>query len=117
MSEVTIDFVALDDDRDACVLVLVEENWGGSIKEHLRKLQERLYGCLEATLDGEIAKKFPKSVGRNMIIRVDCYDIPCEPVDDFVVRFSTGIRGLPEYSFDTCPFVRELRFEVDHHSL
>jgi hypothetical protein len=49
---VTIDFVAFDDERDACLLVLVEEGpWTGSVEDHLRALQDRLYGCLETALD------------------------------------------------------------------
>ena len=49
---VSIDFVTFDDERNACLLVLVEKGpWTGSVEEHLKALQEKLYGCLEAALD------------------------------------------------------------------
>jgi len=59
---VTIDFVAFDDERDACLLVLVEQGpWSGVVEDRLKGLQERLYGCLEAALDGQVAERFPRA--------------------------------------------------------
>lgn len=118
MGELMVNFVAFDDERDACLMVLVEEGpWYDAVHEHLTQLQERLYGCLDATLDGQLAEKFPKSKGKTVVVQVDCYDVPQTAVDDFIQRFSEGVALLPDYSADTSPFVREFLFEVNHDTL
>ena len=115
---VTVDFVAFDDERDTCLLVLVEEGpWTGSLDDHLRLLQERLYGCLEAALDGQVAENFPKAAGKSVVVRVDCYDLPVGELNDFVERFAAGVRQLPDYSPETSPWVRSFEFEVNHEKL
>lgn len=49
MGEVTVNFVAFDDERDACLMILVEEGpWGAQVHDNLIRLQGRLYGCLDA---------------------------------------------------------------------
>jgi hypothetical protein len=114
---VTIDFVAFDDELDACLLVLVEEGpWTGLLEDHLKALQDRLYGCLEAALDGEVARSFPRAANMKVIVRVDCYGVPREEVDGFMERFSMGVRDLPDYSPSSSPWVRSFDFEVNHDS-
>jgi hypothetical protein len=76
-----------------------------------------LYGCLDAALDGQLTEGFPKSTGKNVITRLDCYDLPGEEIDEFVRRFSEGVASLPDYSTDNSPFVRAFLFEVNHDSL
>jgi hypothetical protein len=117
MGEVTIDFVAFDDERNACLMVLVEQPWSGPDEAHLRALQDRLYGCLDAALDGQLADQFPNSRGRDLIIRIDCYDLARDRLDDFVARFSEGIAALPDYSATESPYVNGIRFEVKHNTL
>ena len=115
---VTIDFVAFDDDLDACLLVLVEEGpWAGPIDDHLRVLQDRIYGCLEAALDGQVAEKFPKAKGMKVIVRIDCYNVQREDVDDFVKRFSEGVQELPEFSPTSSPWVQSFEIEVNHDTI
>lgn len=117
MGEVTADFVTFDDDRDACLLIMVEQNWTGPVDDNLRALQSRFYGCLNAVLDGDLAEKFPASKGRVIILRVDCYDLPVDPISDFVERFEVGIGRMPDYSAEASPFVRAFGFEVHHDTL
>jgi len=115
MGEVTVNFVAFDDERDACLMVLVEEGpWGAQVHDNLIRLQGRLYGCLEAALDGQLAENFPRSKGMTVVVRVDCYDLPQTAIEDFVQRFSEGVASLPDYSTGASPFVREFLFEVNH---
>jgi hypothetical protein len=115
---VTIDFVAFDDERDACLLVLVEQGpWSRPVEEHLSALQDRLYGCLEAALDGQIAERFPKAADRNIILQVDCYGVPRDDVDEFMERFSAGVREMPDYSPASSPWVRSFDFEVNHEQI
>ena len=115
---VTIDFVAFDDERDACLLVLVEQGpWPDAIEDHLSALQDRLYGCLEAALDGQVAEQFPRAANMKVIVRVDCYGLPREDVDEFIGRFSEGVVDIPEYLPDSSPWVRSFEFEVNHDNV
>ena len=115
---VTIDFVAFDDERDECLLVLVEQGpWPGTVEDHLRKLQERLYGCLEAALDGKIAERFPRSANMNLVIRVDCYDVPRDDVDAFMKMFSEAVLEMADYSPSSSQWVRSFEFEVNHDNI
>lgn len=96
-------------------MVLVEEGpWNGSSDDHLRALQDRLYGCLEAALDGQLAEQFPKAANKNVIVRVECYDVPRIEVDEFLHRFSEGVAQLPDYSTKASPWVKSFAFEVNH---
>ena len=117
MTKVTVDFVAFDDERNAVLLVFVEEGWSADVDAHLRSLQERFFTAMEAALDGDLADKFPKSVGRNLVIQVDCYDLPSQPIDEFVARFAEGIRNLPDFSTADSPYIRSIDFEVRHEAI
>jgi hypothetical protein len=118
MSDVLVDFIAFDDDRDACLMVLVEEGpWIGALEDHLHRLQERIYGCLDAALDGQLAEQFPDSRGKIVVVQIDCYDVPREAVDAFVQRFASGVGLLGQYSPEGSPFVRKFLFEVNHGSV
>ena len=114
MAEITVDFVAFDDERNACRLVLIEEAWESAVEDHLRHLQERLFGCLDASLDGQVAELFPKSLGRMIVLQIDCYGLPRKPIDEFVRRFSIGINDLPDYSVESSPYISGFQFEVHH---
>jgi hypothetical protein len=115
---VTIDFVAFHDARDVCLLVLVEQGpWSGAIEDHLKALQDRLYGCLDAVLDGQVAERFPRAANMNVIVRVDCYGVPRDDVDEFIDRFSEGILDMPDYSPSSSPWVRAIEFEVNHDNI
>lgn len=115
---VTIDFVAFDDERDACLLVLVEQGpWSGALEDHLQALQERLYGCLESALDGQVAERFPRAANMKVVVRVDCYGVPRDDVDEFMGRFSEGVLDMPDYSPSSSPWVRSFEFEVNHDNI
>lgn len=114
MAELTVDFIAFDDARDACLMVLVEEGPWADVVAQLQRLQDRVYGCMEAALDGGLAEQFPASRGRLIVIQVDCYGVPAEPVDDFIRRFGDGVRFLADYSPERSPFVRNFEFEAKH---
>lgn len=112
---VTVDFVAFDDEHDTCLMVLVEEGpWTVPIDDHLRALQDRLYACMEAALDGQLAQRFPKAANKKVIVRVDCYGVPRQEVDEFMDRFSEGVSALDDYSPASSPWVKSFEFEVTH---
>ena len=99
-------------------MVLVEKGpWDGPVDGHLRALQERLYGCIEAALDGQLAEQFPKAANKQVIVRVDCYDIPRPEVNEFMERFSHGVVELPDYSAEASPWVKSFAFEVNHDQI
>jgi hypothetical protein len=115
---VTADFVAFDDERDACLLVLVEQGpWIGPVDDHLKALQRRIYCCLDAALDGQVAEQFPKAAHKKFVVRVDCYGLPRDEVDDFMSRFSAGVLELPDYSSNSSPWVRSFEFEINHDNI
>ena len=119
---VTIDFVAFDPELGAWMLVLVEAGpWNEvTIEGRLVVLQDRLYGCLEAALDGQFAERFSEAADARVIVRVDCYDCygtTRDKVDAFMQRFSAGIRDMPDYSPASSPWVRSLEVEVTHDEI
>ncbi len=117
MGDVSVNFIAFDETRDTCLMVLVKGPWSGSTEEHLRALQDRMYGCLEAALDGQLARQFPDAMGKPVVVQIDCYDVPRSEVDEFVTRFAHGIGTLPDYAAGASPYVTEFRFEVNHDTV
>lgn len=112
-----MDFVAIDAGKDACPLVLVEPGpWiDTAIADRLRALQDRLYGCLEAALDRKVAERFPESVGKKIVVRVDCYDCHgiAREVDAFIQHFSAAVREMPDYSASSSKWVRSFEIAID----
>lgn len=109
-SNVTVDFVARGEVQGEYRMVLVEEGpWIRPYIGRLKRLQERLYGCIDAAIDGELAAQFPESKGTRVIIHVDCYDAPKVEIEDFFRRFSAGALTADAYRSS----VRESRFISD----
>jgi hypothetical protein len=115
MADLIIDFVAFDDARDACLMVLVEEGpWAAPISDRLSQLQDRIYACLEAALEGRLAEQFPQSRGRTIVVQIDCYGLPRSDVDAFVERFRFGVGLLADYAPENSPYVSQFAFEARH---
>jgi hypothetical protein len=115
-----IDFVAKGDSPDEWKLVLVEEGpWHDPISAQLRRVQERLYECIDATLDGQLAERFPESNGKKIIIRLDCYNLPKQEVTEFFNNFSKGVFSAGDYqeAIKQNDFVRDISFEVSFDSI
>jgi len=100
MAEVTVDFVARCQPHGGWALVLVEEGpWGHEdVSAHLSRLQERLYGCLDAALDGAVTARYPESKGKPLVIRLNAFNVPEAEVREFFRRFSDGLPTLPDYA-------------------
>ena len=99
MSTVTVDFIARGERDGTWAIVLVEEGpWpGAEIEANLRRLQERLYSCVDAALDGQLDALYPETHGGQIIIRLDGYDLPQAEVREFFERFSSAVLHVPEY--------------------
>ena len=78
----------------AVVMVLVEQGpWAAEdVEANLRRVQDRLYDCVEIACDGHLARRFPESVGNPAVVRLDCYETPDEAVRSLLHRFETHVR-------------------------
>ncbi|WP_417474264.1 DUF6572 domain-containing protein [Luteimonas mephitis] len=119
-SVAVVDFVAKGDSPDQWKMVLVEEGpWASDIEKQLRRVQERLYQCVDAALDGQLAEKFPESSGKEIVIQLDCYNLPREDVAEFFDNFSHGVFLISDYkkALKESSFVNGIRFEVNFDSI
>jgi hypothetical protein len=101
-------------------MVLVEQGpWDDPIDLHLRRLQERLYDSIDAALDGQLAKKFPESKGKTIIIQLDGYNLPRADVARFFDRFSTAALSTRDYerALINNPFVAGIAFRAQFDSI
>jgi hypothetical protein len=117
MSKVTVDFVASEPDASHWRLVLVEEGpWPeAEVAAHLRRVQDRLYNCVDVALDGGLWRLYPDSLGKPVTVRLDCYNVPELAIKSFFQRFSEGLPALPDYAtaLRTNKYITELRFELN----
>ncbi len=101
-------------------MVLVEEGpWKDSVEMNLARIQDRLYGCVDAALDGQLAAQFPEALGKTVVISIDCYDVPVGDVREFFERFSKGIFQTEDYAaaLKASQFVTDVRFEIGFGSM
>jgi len=101
-------------------MVLVESGpWSGSIDSHLSRLQERLYGCVDAALGGQLAEKFPESLGKQIVIDLECFNLPRDEVRAFFERFADGVFSLGDYKDAPArsKYVRGISFAVNFDSI
>ena len=69
--------------------------------------------------DGALAVKYPNSKGKAVVIRIDCYNVPKEPVESFIRRFASGVLLLPDYaaSLSSNEFVAEIEFDIQFDAI
>lgn len=117
---IIVDFVAKGKSPDEWIMVLVEEGpWIDSIDQQLRRIQERIYDCIDAALDGKVADTFPDSNDKHVIIRLDFYNAPRVEVEEFFNRFSAGVLDVDDYriALNQNRFVRSIGFEINFDSI
>ena len=100
MATVTVDFIARGSDGASWSMVLVEQGpWSKEqLDTNLRRLQDRLYACIDAALDGKLAEQFPDSASQPVLVRLDGYNLPELPVREFFERFSASVLQVPDYA-------------------
>lgn len=117
MASVTVDFVARELPHGGWGMVLVEQGpWEQQqIESNLRRLQERLYNCIDAAIDGNFAELYPDSAGKPVLIRLDAYNIPEAEVREFFERFSGAVLQIPDYvtALKTSSIVPSIEFELN----
>jgi hypothetical protein len=114
-----VDFVAKGDSPDEWRVVLVEEGpWGDEVEGQLRRIQERLYGCIDAAIDGQLCESFPESMGSRVVVQLDCYNVPQAAVQSFFEKFSSNVLLQEDYkdALQRGEFVRSIGFEVSFES-
>ena len=97
-------------------MVIVEEGpWRDAVEVQLGRVQDRLYGCIDAALDGQLASKYPESQGKKIVIQLDCYNLPRDEVAEFFERFSSGVLETASYrvALNKSRFVRGISFELN----
>jgi len=110
MSGFKVDFVACDPWR----VVLVEEGPWDDVVTQLSRLQERLYQCVDAVIDGQLVAQFPDSHGCVVTICLDGYDLPQPHTREFFERFSSSVLQLPDYAaaLADAPHVSAIEFSA-----
>jgi hypothetical protein len=81
----------------------------------LRRLQQRMYGCIDAAIDGQLTDQFPETKGKKIIVSVDFYEAPQEEASEFFDRLSKHVFLIPSYSAALMQsrFVNEIAFEAN----
>jgi len=113
--ELVVDFVARGASSNEWKLVIVEEGpWIGLVEDHLRRVQERLYDCMDAALEGRVAERFPESRGARTVVQLDCYNVPRAEVEEFFERFSSGVMAVSDnrQALEKSEFVADIAFKV-----
>lgn len=110
-----VDFVVKGDSPDAMKMVLVEEGDWSNIDGRLRLLQQRMYGCIDAAIDGQLTGQFPEAKGKKIIISVDFYDAPRDEASEFFERFSKNVFLIPSYrdALKKSEFAKGIAFETN----
>ena len=82
----------------------------GIAAERLNDVQARLYAAVDAVLDGELAREFPASEGKRIVIQLDCRGLPQAEVK----KFSDGILQIPRYrnALAKTPFATDIAFDL-----
>src|SRR5690606_12623173 len=117
MTALTVNFIAKEPDDSLWKMVLVEEGpWPPEeIEQHLRRIQQRLYHCIDVALDGGLWRLYPDSYGKPLVVQLDGYGLPDTEVREFFVRFSAGALEAPDYAvaLQDSPYVSSIGFELN----
>ena len=114
-----VDFVVKTDSPDVMKMVLVEEGDWSDIDARLQLLQQRMYGCIDAAIDGQLADQFPETKGKKIVVSIDFYDVPHEEASEFFERFSNNVFLIPSYcdGLRQSRFVKDIVFEANFETL
>jgi hypothetical protein len=69
--KVTIDAALIDGETGAAVLVLVQAEPWGPDGNRLEELQDRVSECATFALDGQMARRFPTTEGRRVVVSIE----------------------------------------------
>ena len=114
-----VEFVAKGERADEWRMFVVEQGPWEDVTRELLRFQDRLYDCVDAVVDGDVAAKFPDSKGGRIVISVYCSDLPKSEVSAFFQRFTKGIFRDGEYSvaLKRQNYVTEVAFAINFDSM
>ena len=119
--KVKIDLVTEHPDTGVFAVILVETGpWvPGTEQRELRRIQDRLYDCVDVAVDGLLADKYPDSRGRPVRIQLDTYDIPETLVRPFFERFASHVAKWSQLQQDIVgkQNVKSLTFEYNPRTI
>ena len=112
--QVTINLISLSKDG-TLILTFVEEGPWKDREHEQRRIQENLYNTIDVILDGKLYEHNKKSSNKNVLIRLDCYDILEDQISEFFNNFSKFIENSDEYQADikSSHFIASLNFELN----
>jgi hypothetical protein len=109
------DLVAKGSTPDECRVVLIEQGpWKGTPAERLARIHERLYRCVDAILDGQLAQEFPETDGKRVVVQLECRDLAAAGVADTFNKFSSGVFQIPRYraALEAAQHTKGISFEL-----
>jgi hypothetical protein len=118
--DVAVDIVARQPDGKFVLYMVEVGPWSEEqVVPELRRIQDRLYKFISVAVDGHLAKTYPDSVGRGVVIRLDCYDTPEEPVAEFFAKFVAYNRNREDLAayIKAKGFISGLEFEYSRDTL
>ena len=112
-----VDFIAKSADPNVWLMVLVEEGpWTkDEITAELSRLQNRLYDCVDAAIDGKLAKKFPETLNKGIQIQLDGYNLPETETSELFASFAENIFKIEDYlaALNNNNFVSGITFKLN----
>ena len=77
--------------KDTVILKLIETGpWTENRFDlEFERFQERIYNCVLYATGGHLSERNPKTIGKKVIIRVECTDLPMEDI-------SVALKGIDE---------------------
>lgn len=113
MGKITFNFITTRPDGDYCLYLVEEPPVEGEFTDRLRLIQDRLYEAVEAVTQGKVAELYPESALRRIHLRLCCYDLPREPLDQFFERFTAVMRSHEDWK-SHCD---RIEFEISHDTI
>jgi hypothetical protein len=109
-----VDFVAKGKTTNVWRIILVEQGpWErNEITAELTRIQNRLYDCVDAAIDGQLARKYPESYGKIIQIEVDGYNLPEHEFSEFFDCFTNNIFQIQDYklALKESEFISDISF-------
>ena len=69
----------------------VKRNWSGDEADNLRRVQDRIYTCVDAAIDGGLAAAMPETSGAPVELRLDVLDAPLDLLTRLVQAVSSHV--------------------------
>jgi hypothetical protein len=115
-NRVTVDIVSILPDGSYALNLVEQGPWSDDTQKELRRIQDRLYNCFDAFVDGQVFEKYPESKGKKGIIRLACYDLASKEIDPFFQRFTDFVNSSDEYQgvIERSEFISSIEFSVTY---